>query len=256
MQSAAVDFRLVLYVEIDVVIGHGDKEVTGRRSQSGPFMSFLAGERGLMSHVETNHRGAGTALEQVISGLGVLGDVRFGSGTYIARQRQRTAHQRNVDAGILQIRGITEHGGHGGHCAGGHDGQIRTAFACGGDDEIYCGARRLGLPGRIRQHCATNAVGVMNRNRTGAGCPWSIGLPSVLTALLPTTVCFGTFIRRGAAHQWQLRGCDGMVDAGIHRYVIASKCVEHRKRIARGQRHGDVAVCGSDANEIGVSGTA
>ena len=85
MQSAAVDFRLVLYVEIDVVIGHGDKEVTGRRSQSGPFMSFLAGERGLMSHVETNHRGAGTALEQVISGLGILGDVRFGSRTYIAR---------------------------------------------------------------------------------------------------------------------------------------------------------------------------
>ena len=86
---------------------------------------------------------------------------------------------------------------------------------------------------------------MMYSNRTGAGRPWSIGLPSVLTALLPTTVCFGTFIRRGAAHQWQLRGCDGMVDAGIHRYVIASKCVEHRKRIARGQRHGDVDFVGT-----------
>ena len=131
-------------------------------------MGFLTGERGLMSHVEANHRGAGTALEQVISGLGILGDVRFGGRAYIAGQRQRTAHQRHVHAGILQVRSVAEYGGHGGHRARRYDGQVRAVFARGGDDEIDRRAWCFRSARGVGDDCAADAVGMVDRHRAGS----------------------------------------------------------------------------------------
>ena len=168
MQSAAANLRLVLQIEVDVVIGHGDDEVAGWRPQRRPFMGFLTGERGLVRHIEADHGGACATLEQIVCCLWVLGDVRFGGWAHIAGQCEGTAHQRHVHAGILQVRSIAEYGGHGGHRARRYDGQIRAVFVRGGDDEIDRRAWCFRSARGVGDDCATDAVGMVDRHRTGS----------------------------------------------------------------------------------------
>ena len=168
VQSTSANLRLVLQVEVDVVVGHGDEKVAGLRPQRRPFMGFLTSERGLVGHVEADHGGACATLEQIVYCLWVLGDVRFGGRAYIAGQRQRTAHQRHVHAGILQVRSVAEYGGHGGHRARRYDGQVRAVFARGGDDEIDRRAWCFRSARGVGDDCAADAVGMVDRHRAGS----------------------------------------------------------------------------------------
>ena len=47
-----------------------------------------------------------------------------------------------------------------------------------------------------------------------------------------------------------------MVDSGIDRNIVTAEQVQYRQRVARGQRHRDIAVGGRDTDQIDLVGTA
>ena len=71
VQSTSANLRLVLQVEVDVVVGHGDEEVACWRPQRRPFMGFLIGIEGVAEELEKE----GFAKESIDTYLGLFREI-------------------------------------------------------------------------------------------------------------------------------------------------------------------------------------
>ena len=218
MQAAPAEPRRSGLVGPDVVIGHVGQEGAGRRTRLAPAARVLVGEQGLQRHVEADHGGADAGAEHRVGGVGVLTDIGLGPGIDIPGDGQGPAHEDDVET-LDQARILVQGRGEVGQRPGGDVDELLAVLPRGLDEEVD-GVRGGGAPRGGRDVSLAEPIAAVDEG--------------------------------GDLLDGEVLGSGGVRQTRMHRHRASPQNVEDGQGIAHRILHEDIAVCGGDADELGL----